>query len=92
MRVPLIAGNWKMNTTVAEAVALVREMLPGLEAIKSVEKAVCPPFISLQTVKEVINGSAIRLGAQNLFYEDKGAYTYQRKAENHEIPFFEKVT
>ncbi len=75
MRLPLIAGNWKMNTTVSEAVELVRAMLPGLERIASVEKALCPPFISLTAVKELIKGSSVKLGAQNVFYEAKGAYT-----------------
>jgi triosephosphate isomerase len=75
MRVPLIAGNWKMNTTLDEAKALVREMLGGMEGIKGVEKAVCPPFISLAAVKELLKGSSVKLGAQNLYYEEKGAYT-----------------
>ena len=75
MRVPMIAGNWKMNTTVEEAVKLVRAMLSGLNEIKGIEKVVCPPFISLMPVKEVIRDSTIKLGAQNMFYEDKGAYT-----------------
>ena len=54
MRVPMIAGNWKMNTTVDEAVTLVQSMLPGINEIKGVEKVVCPPFISLVPVKNVI--------------------------------------
>jgi len=75
MRTPLIAGNWKMNTTLPEAVALVREMLPELDRIDNVDKVVCPPFISLAAVKGVIEGSSVRLGAQNLYFEEKGAYT-----------------
>ncbi len=75
MRVPLIAGNWKMNTTVGEAVELVSEMRRGLDEVAGVEKVVCPPFISLAAVKEVIKGSSIKLGAQNLYFEEKGAYT-----------------
>lgn len=75
MRLPLIAGNWKMNTTVAEAVALVRTMLPGLDRINNVERVLCPPFVSLASVKELLKGSTVGLGAQNLFYEAKGAYT-----------------
>jgi triosephosphate isomerase len=94
----MIAGNWKMNTTISEAVALVREMhtgfhampdseravcpptacLPGtagLDAIAGVEKVVCPPFVSLAAVKDIIRGSSIKLGAQNLYFEEKGAYT-----------------
>ncbi len=75
MRVPLIAGNWKMNTTVDEAVKLVNELRPGLEEIDNVEKVLCPPFISLAPIKELTKGSSIKLGAQNLYFEPKGAYT-----------------
>ena len=75
MRVPMIAGNWKMNTTVSEAVELVNEMRPGLDEIANVDKVICPPFISLATVRELIKGSSIKLGAQNLYFEEKGAYT-----------------
>jgi len=75
MRVPMIAGNWKMNTTLNEAVALVEEMRSGLNQIIEVDKLICPPFVSLAAVKELIGGSSIRLGAQDLYYEEKGAYT-----------------
>ena len=75
MRVPMIAGNWKMNTTLNEATALVSEMLPLLEQIDNVEKVVCPPFISLAGVAEVLRGSSVKLGAQNVYFEEKGAYT-----------------
>ncbi len=75
MRTPIIAGNWKMNTTVDEAVALVKEMREELDGIQGVEKVLCPPFISLLAVKEIIAGSSSKLGAQNMHYEEKGAYT-----------------
>jgi len=75
MRVPMIAGNWKMNTTVDQAVALVAEMRPRLETIDNVTKVVCPPFVSLAPVSEQIKGSSVKLGAQNMYFEDKGAYT-----------------
>jgi len=75
MRMPLIAGNWKMNTTLDEATRLAREMLPGLEAISGVGKVVCPPFVSLDAVGGIIKGSSVKLGAQNLYFEEKGAYT-----------------
>ena len=75
MRIPMIAGNWKMNTTVSEAVELVNEMRQGLDEIANVDKVICPPFISLATVRELIKGSSIKLGAQNLYFEEKGAYT-----------------
>ena len=75
MRIPMIAGNWKMNTTVNEAEKLVTEMRPGLDAVSNVDKLICPPFVSLATVKALIAGSSIRLGAQNLYFEEKGAFT-----------------
>ncbi len=75
MRTPMIAGNWKMNTTVSEAVELVSKMRSGLDEIANVEKVVCPPFVSLAAVKELIKGGTIKLGAQNLYFEEKGAYT-----------------
>lgn len=75
MRTPMIAGNWKMNTTVAEAVELIDGMCPGLDEIKGVDKLVCPPFISLVVVRELIKDTSIKLGAQNVYFEEKGAYT-----------------
>jgi triosephosphate isomerase len=75
MRVPFIAGNWKMNTSLPEACDLVRQMQPRLDAISSVDKVICPPFISLASVAELFKGSSIILGAQNLYFEDKGAFT-----------------
>jgi len=75
MRVPMIVGNWKMNTTVEDAVKLVQTMLPELDEVGGVEKVVCPPFVSLAAVKDIIEGSSVKLGAQNVFYKEKGAYT-----------------
>ncbi len=75
MRRPLIAGNWKMNTSPEEAENLVSAMLAELNSIEGVEKVLCPPFISLAAIKELIKGTSIMLGAQNMYFEDKGAYT-----------------
>jgi triosephosphate isomerase (TIM) len=75
MRTPMIAGNWKMNTTIGEAVRLVQEMQPDLNSITGIEKVLCPPFISLGSVHDLIQGSTIKLGAQNLYFEEKGAFT-----------------
>ncbi|HEX78823.1 MAG TPA: triose-phosphate isomerase [Dehalococcoidia bacterium] len=75
MRMPLIAANWKMNTTVDEAAGLVRGMLDDLDKIGSVEKVICPPFVSLVTVGDILKGSSVKLGAQNICFEEKGAYT-----------------
>jgi len=75
MRVPMIAGNWKMNTTVSEALELVKAMRAGLDEVDNVDKVICPPFISLAAVGELIKGSSIKLGAQNIYFEEMGAYT-----------------
>ncbi|TDA64603.1 MAG: triose-phosphate isomerase [Chloroflexi bacterium] len=75
MRTPFVAGNWKMNKTVEEARALVAEMLPGLQEVKSVEQVLCPPFMSLMPVSAMLVGTEIGLGAQNLHWEEKGAFT-----------------
>lgn len=75
MRIPFIAGNWKMNTTVAEAEKLVFEMLDKMDRIEGVEKVVCPPFVSLVAISMMLEGSSIKLGAQNMYFETKGAYT-----------------
>jgi len=75
MRIPMIAGNWKMNTTVSEAVELVKTMQDELDKVADVDKVICPPFVSLAAVRELIKGSSIKLGAQNLFFAEKGAYT-----------------
>ena len=65
-RTPLIAGNWKMNTTLEEAVNLIKTMQPGLEKIKGVEKVICPPFISLMAARAIVRGSTVKLGAQSV--------------------------
>ncbi len=75
MQVPMIAGNWKMNTTVSEATELVKEMRAELDQLDNVDKVICPPFISLAVVGELIKGSSIKVGAQNVYFEEKGAYT-----------------
>jgi len=75
MRTPFIAGNWKMNTTLNEAASLAREMRARLDAVPSVDKAVCPPFVSLAAVREALQGSTVKVGAQNMYFEEKGAYT-----------------
>jgi triosephosphate isomerase len=71
----LIAGNWKMNTDLGGAVRLAEELVDLVKETGEVRVAVCPPFISLGSVSNVIAGSGIALGAQNLHYEDDGAYT-----------------
>ena len=75
MRTPIIAGNWKMNKNVTEAVELVRALRDATADVEKVEMVVCPPFVSLPAVKEALAGSKIGVGAQNVFWEEKGAYT-----------------
>jgi triosephosphate isomerase len=75
MRIPLVAGNWKMYKTVAEARHLVSELVPGLQSISGVEKVVCPPYTSLLAVAALLEGTDIGLGAQNMYWEEAGAFT-----------------
>ena len=75
MRTPLVAGNWKMNKTAAEARDLVSKILLPLREISNVEKVLCPPFTSIFAVSAMLEGSNIGLGAQNLHWEEKGAFT-----------------
>lgn len=75
MRTPFVAGNWKMNKTVEEARSLVFEMSQGLREIKGVEKVLCPPFTSLLTAAALLQGTDIGLGAQNMHWEERGAFT-----------------
>ena len=71
----LIAGNWKMNKTATEAAALVTEIKRDVFDIDNVDILVCPPFTALAVVSDVIRDSNVSLGAQNMYFEDKGAYT-----------------
>jgi triosephosphate isomerase (TIM) len=75
MRRTIIAGNWKMNKTSLEAIELVNQLKRELGEVNDVEIVVCPPFTALADVKDALIESNIRLGAQNLFWEDSGAYT-----------------
>ncbi len=70
-----IAGNWKMNTTVTEAVELARAVVAKMGATTDVDVAICPPFTSLFAVSEIIKGTTIKLGAQDVHWEAKGAFT-----------------
>ena len=75
MRKKFVAGNWKMNKTVAEAQQLVAELIPALGELSSIDRVVCPPFTALYPLAEQIKGTEIGLGAQNLYWETSGAYT-----------------
>ncbi len=74
-RTSLVAGNWKMNKTAAEARELVNTMSPKLREISNVEKVICPPFTSIPALAGLLEGSGIGLGAQNMHWEEKGAFT-----------------
>lgn len=75
MRKKIVAGNWKMNKTVEEAVALVEGLKRELADVTGVEAVVCPPFTALKTVSDLIAETEIKLGCQNMSSEDDGAYT-----------------
>ena len=75
MRTPIIAGNWKMNKTIREAVELVEAMQAPLSRIKGVTKVVCPTAVCLPAVREAIGNAEIGLGAQNMYFAEEGAYT-----------------
>lgn len=74
MRRPVIAGNWKMNKTVSEAVKLVDDLKPLVKGAAA-EVVVCPPFVCLNEAVRASGGSNIGVGAQNMYYKDSGAYT-----------------
>ena len=75
MDISLIVGNWKMNTTVAEAEELAAGIAGGLPDVTGAQAVVCPPFVSLTAVQSILRDSHIELGAQNLYHEINGAYT-----------------
>jgi triosephosphate isomerase len=75
MRKPIIAGNWKMNNTPEEAKALIEGLKPLIAGTTTTEAVVCVPAILIETVKGLVAGSNIKLGAQNMHFEDKGAFT-----------------
>ena len=75
MPIPLVVANWKMHTTVAQAQELVAELRHALAGIEGVERVLCPPFVSLPAVHEALRGYPIAVGAQNMHWEDQGAFT-----------------
>lgn len=72
---PVIAGNWKMNKKVNEAIDLVSSLKPLVEGINQITIIVCPPFTSLYSVSQIIKGTNIELGGQNCYLKESGAYT-----------------
>jgi triosephosphate isomerase len=75
MRKRVLAGNWKMNKTVAEAVALVKAMKDELCRLDSVDRVLCPPFMAIPDVARLVAGTGLGVGAQNMYWKDAGAFT-----------------
>jgi len=75
MRKWIVAGNWKMHNTIAESIALVTAIKDGTAGLKNGEVIVAPPFTALHRVGEAVKGSSVTLAAQNMYSEDKGAFT-----------------
>ena len=71
----IVAGNWKMNTTLDEAAALASGVATGASEAGDVELILCPPFISLAAVRQAVTGTPVLVGAQNMHFESSGAYT-----------------
>jgi triosephosphate isomerase len=74
-RRPIIAGNWKMNMDRADALALAQGVRAACDGVAPVEKVICPPFVFLHEVAAAVEGSSIRVGAQHMHWEEKGAFT-----------------
>ena len=81
MRTPVIAGNWKMNTTTRSAAELARGVVDGTAGIAGVTTIICPPFVSLQAVKVAVEGSEVLVSAQNVSHEASGAFTGEISVE-----------
>ncbi|MBN1963143.1 MAG: triose-phosphate isomerase [Anaerolineae bacterium] len=75
MRTPIIAGNWKMYKTPAEAEAFVRELAPQIAGFSTVERVVCPPYLAIPAVAAALAGTPVKVGAQDVHFEDEGAFT-----------------
>ena len=76
-----IAGNWKMNGSGRDAVELAQALAGAIGSVETVDLAVCPPFVYLSAVADVLAGTTIAVGAQNMFYEDNGAFTGETSAQ-----------
>lgn len=75
MRKRIVAGNWKMNKTPQETKALIETLKPLVGNEENTEVVFCPPFICLTTAVEAVKGTQIKIGAQNMYYEESGAFT-----------------
>lgn len=75
MRRPLMAGNWKMHKNIPEAIAMVKELKPLISDVKDVDVLICPVFTAIYPLANEVKGSNIQIGAQNVYWEPKGAFT-----------------
>ncbi|MBL7162741.1 MAG: triose-phosphate isomerase [Anaerolineales bacterium] len=75
MRRKFVAGNWKMNKTISEARQLITELLLTLKSLDGIDRAVCPPSMALPMAARLLEGTGVGLGAQNMYWEESGAYT-----------------
>jgi len=75
MRIPFLAGNWKMHKTIREAVNLVEDLVRNTKNIRDRDVVVCPTFTALHAVAETIKDTNVKMGAQNMYFEEKGAFT-----------------
>jgi triosephosphate isomerase len=74
-RTPIVAANWKMHTTTDTATELCLALRDSIDTVAGVEKVVCPPFVFLALARDALAGSTIKVGAQNVYWEEKGAFT-----------------
>ncbi len=81
MRKPIVAGNWKMNKTVEDALSLVEDIRHELAECREADVVLCPPFTALKAVSDAVSGTHIDLGAQNMHWEKSGAFTGEISAE-----------
>lgn len=75
MRKPMMAGNWKMNKTIGEAVALAKAIDEAVTGVDNVDQVVCPPALCIPAVVEALQGSSVKVGAQNMHFAESGAFT-----------------
>src|SRR5699024_7972655 len=75
MRKKVIAGNWKMNKSLQEAQDFIKEVTEKIEASDKAEAIVCAPYVYLPALVEAVKGSPVKVGAQNMHYENSGAFT-----------------
>ena len=75
MPIPIVAGNWKMNTSLAEGMRLASQVAANVGVPAGIEVVVCPPFVSLAAVAQALQGTGIEVGAQNMHSEERGAFT-----------------